>query len=512
MLRRSMAFFTALPRKLGLSPHRIELLAFFPLIAIIAASYWNRSIAEVAGIVLPALLILDVLGRRFQGKETAAVTLDARTGLPMRPALDIALENANAAGGRFTTACLFVRLDGHDHLAQRWGASERDEILRRTAERVRHAVRSEDTIAMIEAGTIGVVLKPKPADRPDDVGKLAERLMATLKEPIHIAGGTALVTASIGIATPGELATSELATGAEAALGEAQRLRPGTIRHFSRDLKDRLSRDTELARNVDDALSNGEIRAWFQPQICTDTGQITGFEALARWHHPSFGTLSPGQFLDAIANAGRMPQLGEVMLQNALAALASWDRKGLKIPSVAVNFSSEELRDPDLATRVKWEVDRHDMGPSRITVEILESVAALSQDDVILRNVDQFASHGFNLDLDDFGTGQASIQNIRRFRVQRIKIDRSFITGIDTDPQQQAVVSAILALAQHLGVETLAEGVESNGEHSILAQLGCNAVQGYGVARPMPFEETFAWIDGHRLRASVPPVIGRKTG
>ena len=289
-------------------------------------------------------------------------------------------------------------------------------------------------------------------------------------------------------------------------------MRPGTIRHFSRDLKDRLSRDAELTRSVDQALSSGEIRAWFQPQVCTDTAQIIGFEALARWHHPTFGTLSPGQFLDAVANAGRLPCLGEVMLQNALVALTNWDDKGLNIPSVSVNFSSEELRDPDLASKVKWEVDRHEVDPERVCVEILESVAALSQDDVILRNIDQFAAHGFQLDLDDFGTGQASIQNIRRFRVNRIKIDRSFVTSIHTDPQQQATVSAILALAQHLKVHTLAEGVETSGEYSILAQLGCGAVQGYGVARPMPFEETFGWIDGHRMRAASAPVIGRKTG
>ena len=513
MARRWIRIIGAVPQGLGLSPPRREILVLFPLLCVAAASWLDKTIAEVTGIVLPALLILDMIGQKFTSRPSvAALPNDDRSGMVAPAALEHILTAAANSNGQKTTSCLFVRIDGHDNLARRWGASERDEIVRRTGERLRNVLRQNDALAAIDSGTFGLVLQLAPIDRPDNVNALAERISASLKEPIHIAGGTALVSVSIGIATPAELRFPELLTGAEAALSEAQKVRPGTIRHFSRDLKDRLNRDTELARSVDQALSTGEIRAWFQPQVCTDTGQIIGFEALARWHHPTFGTLSPGQFLDAVANAGRLPRLGEVMLQNALVAITSWDNKGLKIPSVSVNFSSEELRDPDLADKVKWEVDRHEIDPERVCVEILESVAALSQDDVILRNIDQFAAHGFQLDLDDFGTGQASIQNIRRFRVNRIKIDRSFVTSIHTDPQQQATVSAILALAQHLKVQTLAEGVETSGEYSILAQLGCGAVQGYGVARPMPFEETFGWIDGHRMRAASAPVIGRKTG
>ena len=514
MKRRLVGVLSAVPRSLGFSPVRLEILALFPLLCIAAAAIWDRTVAEVTGIVLPALLICDVIAQKLSRTSTAPVEIarDPRTGLATRAALEAMLQEAGRADGQVTTACLFIRIDGHDILARRWGSRERDEILRRTGERLKNTVRRDDMLAAIDAGTFGLVLQFAPAKRPDNAEALADRIATALKEPIHISGGTALITVSIGVASPGELVFSELLGGAEAALTEAQGIRPGTIRHFSRSLRDRLTRDTELARSVDHALTSGEIRAWFQPQVCTDTGQILGFEALARWHHPNYGTLSPAQFLDAVANAGRMPRLGEVMLQNSLSALVSWDRKGLKIPTVSVNFSSEELRDPELADKVKWEVDRHDIDPERVTVEILESVAALGADDVILRNIDQFAAHGFALDLDDFGTGQASIQNIRRFRVQRIKIDRSFVTGVHTDPQQQSAVSAILALAQHLGVQTIAEGVETSGEYSILAQLGCGAVQGYGVARPMPFEDTFAWIDGHRMRTATPPAIGRKTG
>ncbi|MBF9035798.1 EAL domain-containing protein [Rhodobacterales bacterium HKCCE2091] len=507
-----------LPRRLGAHPYRIELIALFPLFAVSGAALTDRSIAEITGLVLPMLLLLDVFSRLVfaparAGKGTGPATaLDPLTGLPLRSALEAELKGIAEGGGDVTTACFFIRLDGQSELAQRWGPEGRDEILRRTAERLRVGVRAEDLVARVEDGTFGIVLSPVPPSRSGDPVKVAERLSAVLAEPIYIGGGAAQVSASIGIAVPDPLQVADLARGAEAAVTEAQQQGTGLIRHFSAELRERIARETALTRSVDQALASGEIRAWFQPQVCTDTGEISGFEALARWHHPTLGVLSPAQFLPAIRNAGRLPRLGETMLQQALSALTAWDRKGLRIPSVAVNFSPEELRDPGLADRVKWEVDRVDMRPGRLTVEILESVAALGQDDVILRNIDQLASHGFGLDLDDFGTGQASIANIRRFHVQRIKIDRGFVTGIDNLPDQQAVVAAILSLAQHLGVETIAEGVETTGEHSILAQLGCGHVQGYGIARPMPFDETFAWVTNHRARTVAPPQIGRRTG
>ncbi|MBF9028838.1 EAL domain-containing protein [Rhodobacterales bacterium HKCCE3408] len=496
------------------SPVRAETLALFPLLAIVVASLWDRSVAEATGIVLPALLMIDVLTRllrRAPEPPTDGFSRDPTTGLPLRGAAEAALA-AVAARDRMTTACLFVRLDGQENLARKWGPDGRDDILRRTAERVRVTLRGDDTMARVEDGTFAIVLHPQPLVRSETVRRIAARLQSSIAEPIHIGGGTANVTASIGIATPDPLEVRDLAQGAETAVAEAQGCGPGSVQDFSSDLHDRVKQAAELTRSVDQAFAEGEIRAWFQPQICTDTGEISGFEALARWHHPALGLLAPGQFLQPIRNAGRMARLGETMMSQALSALAAWDRRGLRVPSVAVNFSPEELRDPGLSDRVKWEVDRHDMRPGRLTVEILESVAALGHDDMILRNVDQLASHGFNLDLDDFGTGQASISNIRRFRAQRIKIDRSFVSGIDADPEQQSMVAAILALAEHLGVETLAEGVETSGEHSILAQLGCGHVQGFGIARPMPFEETVHWIDRHRTHAVSPPRIGRRAG
>ena len=193
-----------------------------------------------------------------------------------------------------------------------------------------------------------------------------------------------------------------------------------------------------------------------------------------------------------------MELLGQTMLTQSLAALAEFDRKGLNIPTVAVNFSAQELRDPQLPDRLGWTLDRFGLSASRLTVEVLESVVAGDGEDIVTSNIGRVAAMGCKVDLDDFGTGHASITAIRRFALNRLKIDRSFIREVDQNREQQNLVTAILSLAERLGLETLAEGVETPGEHALLAQLGCGHVQGYVIARPMPVEELATWLVSHR--------------
>ncbi|MBT8412106.1 MAG: EAL domain-containing protein, partial [Octadecabacter sp.] len=200
------------------------------------------------------------------------------------------------------------------------------------------------------------------------------------------------------------------------------------------------------------------------------------------------------------------------MITQALKALQHWDANGLVVPRVGVNFSTDELRDPLLVDRIAMLMDAHDMCAGRLVVEVLETVIAKASDDVIVRNLSDLAALGCGIDLDDFGTGYASITNIRRFSVGRIKIDRSFVTGVDRDPEQRDMVAAILTMAERLGVRTLAEGIETKGEHAALRSLGCDDAQGFEIARPMPLEETVEWAHKH-LSANVHPVeIAKRTG
>jgi EAL domain-containing protein (putative c-di-GMP-specific phosphodiesterase class I) len=299
-----------------------------------------------------------------------------------------------------------------------------------------------------------------------------------------------------------------LLDAAQVAVEEALRHRPGAIRGYSSDLaRARADRDA-LRNSFAAAVAQGDIRAHFQPQVSTDSGQVSGMEALVRWHHPDRGLLTPGLFLPLLDAGEHLPLLGAAMLDQALAALAGWDRAGFTVPTVSVNLSAPELRDPQLPERLAWALDRHGLAPGRLTIEVLESVVARDDDDIIARNLRRIAQMGCRLDMDDFGTGNASITSIRRFALRRLKIDQSFVRAVDTDREQQDLVTAILSLADRLGLETLAEGVETPGEHAMLAQLGCAHVQGYALARPLPAEEVPAWLTQHRDRLTQALRIG----
>ncbi|MDE3027087.1 MAG: EAL domain-containing protein, partial [Paracoccaceae bacterium] len=296
---------------------------------------------------------------------------------------------------------------------------------------------------------------------------------------------------------------------AEIAADDARQNGPSGIRAFSAELQRLRTDRTELRADLQTALDQGQIVPFFQPQVATLSGEITGFEALARWQHPKRGLIPPAEFIPLIEQAGLSERLGEVILNQSLTALASWDAAGLRVPTIAVNFSHEQLRVPRLADVLKWEMDRFDLTPERLTVEILETVVAETDNDVIVHNIAALSRLGCGLDLDDFGTGHASIANIRRFSVRRIKIDRSFITHVDADIGQQRMVSAILSMATQLGLETLAEGVETVEEHAMLAQLECGHIQGFGIAPPMDFDASTTWIRHYRGKLTSAPRIGR---
>jgi EAL domain-containing protein (putative c-di-GMP-specific phosphodiesterase class I) len=235
-------------------------------------------------------------------------------------------------------------------------------------------------------------------------------------------------------------------------------------------------------------------------------------EALARWIHPERGIVPPVQFLRVLEDSGRMERLSEVILQHALTALRSWDQAGLDVPRVSVNFADAELRDPRLVQRIQWELDRFGLGAQRLGIEVLETVIAGSPDGIVARNIIDLGRIGCQIDLDDFGTGHASITSLRRFTVHRLKIDRSFVTRVDRDEDQQRMLAAVLGMADRLGLETLAEGVESVGEHALLAQLGCDHVQGFGIARPMPADQLVDWARDHANRIAEAQRLGRSAG
>jgi len=264
-----------------------------------------------------------------------------------------------------------------------------------------------------------------------------------------------------------------------------------------------------LITTVSDAVTSGQMVAWFQPQVCCETGQITGFEALARWGHPTRGLMPPSSFIPKMSAADQNT-LTLFMLAQSMTALKTWDHAGFNVPTVSINISHCELSDRGFADCLLWELDRHNIPPRRLVIEVLENVGPVSSSAATRDNLRKLANAGCRIDLDDFGTGYASLDAIRQFGINRIKIDRSFVIGCDIDSSQQRMILAILALAERLEISALAEGVETREEYAFLAQMGCAEVQGYAIARPMPLHETLPFLTQHTAAYSELPTLARR--
>nr|WP_322866517.1 phosphodiesterase [Aquicoccus sp. G2-2]MEA1113818.1 phosphodiesterase [Aquicoccus sp. G2-2] len=493
-----------------------KLLVLVPALALCA--YWIAGETALITVALGLPLFGLLAGGTARLLRAQSGSRDCVTGLPGEDTLEEKLEVALtvARTRRLKTACILVGLEGVEVLAEQRGTDTADAMLRRMAERLQGALRDDDCLSWIGDGTFGIALHAVPNLDLEAAIQLSVRLQRAVEEPAAIDGAALYLSAAVGIclssrapAKSGASLGAALIEGARSALDEARQNGPSGIRVYSTEMRQLRAARQSLRDGALRALENGEIAPWFQPQISTDTGRITGFEALARWAHPRRGIVPPAEFLPVLARAGQMERLGEAILYGALKALTIWDAEGLDVPCVAVNFSGEELQNPRLADKVRWDLDRFDLTPDRLTVEVLETVVVGAAQDAATQNIMRFSEMGCRIDLDDFGTGHASISAIRRFAIERIKIDRSFVTGVDDDPEQQRMVSAILTMAERLGLETLGEGVETAGEHAMLAQLGCDHVQGFGLARPMPFEQTVGWIRAHDAALAPVPQIGR---
>jgi diguanylate cyclase len=490
---------------------RPENLAFLP--ALTLAAFWlgGEQMLILTALGLP--LVFLMLGA-FHINSAGPRAVRAPSGVIQRAGLIDQIDAilaSNARDGR-STACLVIHLDDIRDVIDVHGHAAHAEILQRTSDRLRGALREIDTFARLDGDSFAVALGAVRQADLESILQLAARLQAVVSAPISLNAVSIYISASVGfcLASRAPQATGvAFLEAAEIAADDARQNGPSGIRAFSAELQRLRTDRTELRADLQTALDEGQILPFFQPQVATLSGEITGFEALARWQHPKRGLIPPAEFIPLIEQAGLSERLGEVILNQSLTALASWDAAGLRVPTIAVNFSHEQLRNPRLAEVLKWELDRFDLTPERLTVEILETVVAETDNDVIVHNIAALSRLGCGLDLDDFGTGHASIANIRRFSVRRIKIDRSFITHVDGDTGQQRMVSAILSMATQLGLETLAEGVETVEEHAMLAQLGCGHIQGFGIARPMDFDASTIWIRHYRGKLTSVPRIGR---
>ncbi|MBP7242579.1 bifunctional diguanylate cyclase/phosphodiesterase [Amaricoccus sp.] len=460
-----------------------------------------------AALVLPARRRIAAWLRANREAEREArhrLLHDPVTRLPNATYLQAHLARLAAAAERSEkqTAVLRLDLDRFKSIRETLGPRVADEIVRIAARRIRLALRVGDFAAHL--GQDDFVLVASDLDDAAAAAAIAHRVQSVLAKPFSLQGGARRIGCSIGVAMlADDLPEAERAlANADIALAEAQDAAPGAIRYFRESLRIETQRREALFAQLLAGLERGELGPFYQPQIDVATGALAGFEALVRWRHPERGLLAPGEFLEFAEAAGLTERIGEVVLGQALSALTAWDAAGLEVPRVGINFAMAQLRDPRLIEKIKWEVERHDIDPSRIAIEVLETVLIKSDEDLMVRNLRGLASAGFQIELDDFGTGHASIQNLRRLNVHRIKIDRSFVHGIEASEEQRTLTASMIAMARALGIGTLAEGVETAEGLATLATLGCDQAQGYHIARPMGLADTFDWLDRFQGRAS----------
>ncbi|RJL06829.1 EAL domain-containing protein [Paracoccus aestuarii] len=368
------------------------------------------------------------------------------------------------------------------------------------------AVRPYDPVQILAPGLYAVVLRNR-TDR--DSLQVAKRLHEQAQNPLVYSDQTILPVLTgilIHADQPNLPAVPDLIGNAQQRMSLVNDLELGRLRLHPYDP---TLCDSKLAATVSDAVVAGQIEAWFQPQISCHTGQVTGFEALARWNHPTRGILAPGAFMPQMSSADHKT-LTLFMLAQCMSALNSWDRDGFDVPTVSINISNCELSDRGFADCLLWDLDRHEIPTKRLVVEVLESVGPVTSSNEARENLRKLAEAGCQIDLDDFGTGYASLDAIRQFGINRIKIDRSFVTACDIDGAQQRMILAILALTERLGIAALAEGVETRAEYAFLAQMGCDEVQGYAVARPMPLADTRVFLERHKDAAARLPTIAQR--
>ncbi|MEA2421237.1 MAG: hypothetical protein QOF55_336, partial [Thermoleophilaceae bacterium] len=399
---------------------------------------------------------------------------DPLTGLPNRSLLVDRLNHwaARAGRDRSTAAVLFVDLDNFKVINDALGHDQGDRLLRAFADRLRVELRPSDTIARVGGDEFVVFCEDIPSEH--EALAMVDRLVHALDAPFDLNGQEQHATASVGIALgDGSSQPEMLIRNADAAMYRAKERGRARYELFDDEMRRRSISWLETEGELRRAIDNGELHNVYQPIVSPRTGEIVGFEALVRWHHPERGVISPADFIPIAEQSGLIVPLGRTVLEQACTEAAGWNRdRGDRPPlRVAVNFSPRQLSHPRALETVVGALDRAALEPSLLCVEITES--ALVEDAAsTLATLNHLKELGVTLALDDFGTGYSSLTYVRRFPIDTLKIDRSFIDGIVGSSEDEAIVTAVLSMGRALGVHVVAEGVETEEQADRLRVLG----------------------------------------
>ena len=441
-----------------------------------------------------------------QGELAKLALHDALTGLPNRLLFGELLQNAVAATLRDGTelALLFVDLDRFKAVNDTLGHAAGDELLVAVAQRLTASVRASDVVCRY-SGDEFLVLLPD-AGTIEQLAASVDRLQKSVAAPCMMGGREVQISASVGIALfPADAhSADELIRHADMAMYEAKRL--GRSRHsfFRAEFNDQVQSQLCIERELALALAREEFVLHYQPQVSADGGVLLGFEALIRWQHPQRGLVPPLEFIGVAEQSGLIGAIGAWAVGEACAQIERWKAAGFAFGRVAVNVSGAEFHDQKLIDTITAAMGRHGVRPHELEIEITESVL-MSDGSGALRIVAGLQSLGLRLAIDDFGTGYSSLAYLKRLRPHTIKIDRSFLVDLPDDEDDRVVVLAILGLAQALGIEVVAEGVETAGQSDFLRAAGCDVLQGYLIGRPCEPGAIEVWARDRGEGADAPP-------
>lgn len=417
---------------------------------------------------------------------------DHLTDLPNRRYLDELLEQLSGDGrqNRSGLAILHIDLDRFKQINDTLGHSAGDAMLRHVARILRENVRDGDFVARI--GGDEFVFVARFDGKRHQLSALADRLINELRKPVAYEGQDCRFGASIGIAcdAKGRIDPRQLLLNADIALYHAKNSGRGRYSYFSLDRHDRMKDSRRLADEILRGLERDEFLPYYQFQFDADSLDVVGAETLARWHHPERGILTPGTFLATAEEIGAVADIDGLILEKALADLKRWKAQGLEIPKISVNVSSRRLHDPAL----KHKLNALSFDPGTVSFELLESIFLDENDEQAMENLRHLRKLGIELEIDDFGTGHASIVSLLRLSPRTLKIDRELVQKVAESRARRNLVGSIIDIGRSLGIRVVAEGVETAGHVRVLRSLGCDVLQGYGLAVPMSFDDTIGFI------------------
>ena len=413
---------------------------------------------------------------------------DTLTNLPNRILLadriDQAMLRVTQNGGCF--ALMFIDLDGFKPVNDAFGHHMGDQLLREVALRLRQDLRSEDTLARIGGDEFVLLVQ---LEDPDDAMRLAARQVGLVSQAFQVAEHDLQISASIGIAVyPGNgLTAQELLMNADAAMYHAKGAGKNGYSFFEVSMNTNARRQLQLLQDLRNAVEHKQFSLYYQPKFDAGNGRPVGAEALLRWNHPQHGLLLPGTFIELAEKTGLIIPIGEWVLNEACRQMREWYVQGYSDWRIAVNLSPLQFCHAGLVQSVASALERFELSANSLTLEITETTA-MSDADASMIVLQQLSDMGVDLSIDDFGTGYSSLMYLKRLPANELKIDRGFVRDLQHDSDDAAIVTAIVALGQALGLRIVAEGVETGVQQKFLTQLGCDSLQGYFLGHPLPAE------------------------